>query len=65
MRSNIALRRIRSCLVRWHSRDRRPLHSLSTVTLHFTNVVALRALTMRETWRRVGRNYPGAELRED
>jgi len=27
---------------------------------HFTNVVALRAVVMRETWRRIRQNYPGA-----
>lgn len=27
---------------------------------HFTNVVAFRSLAMRETWRRIRHNYPGA-----
>jgi hypothetical protein len=31
---------------------------------HFTNVVALRALVMRETWRRIRHNYPGANCDE-
>jgi hypothetical protein len=29
---------------------------------HFTNVVALRSVVMRETWRRVQHNYPGVSL---
>ena len=29
---------------------------------HFTNVIALRSFVMRETWRRIRHNYPGALL---
>jgi hypothetical protein len=32
---------------------------------HFTNVIALRSLVMRETWRRVRHNYPGASASGD
>jgi hypothetical protein len=32
---------------------------------HFTNVVTLRSLVMRETWRHVQGNYPGAAVREE
>jgi len=31
---------------------------------HFTNVLRLRPLIMRETWRRVRHNYPGIEIAE-
>jgi hypothetical protein len=32
---------------------------------HFTNVVTLRSLVMRETWRHVKSNYPGAVVRDE
>jgi hypothetical protein len=31
---------------------------------HFTNVIGLRSVVMRETWCRIRQYYPGAELSE-